>query len=87
MELVRSISLGFIYLLIIVISLYTQGAFESKTKKTNIDIKIPDVPELSEEQQLPVKDKTVDISHAKRIIMNKDHIKPEVIKKINITQL
>ena len=85
MELVRSISLGFIYLLIIVISLYTQGAFESKSKKTNMEI--PDVPELSEEQQLPVKDKTVDISHAKRIIMNKDHIKPEVIKKINITQL
>ena len=89
MKLIESISLVVIYLIIITVSIYIQFQSRNGNQTSNVsDEDIPsieDIPQL--EEQAVVKDKTTDISHAKRIILNKEFIKPEVIKKININQL
>jgi len=86
MTAIRTISLIAIYIAIISITLYINGAFGSN-KNAEIDVELPDVTEMQEVKSVEGVDKKTDISHAKLIILNKDYIKPVVLDKININQL
>lgn len=87
MKAIQTISLIVIYIVIISISLYIQGTFDSNKSNADIDVEIPANIEIEEVKQVDGVDKKTDISHAKLIILNKDYIKPAVLDKININQL
>jgi hypothetical protein len=87
MTAIRTISLIAIYIAIISIALYINGAFGSDNNTVEIDVELPDVTEIQEVKVAEGVDKKTDISHAKLIILNKDYIKPVVLDKININQL
>ena len=87
MKAIQTISLVVIYIVIISISLYIQGTFDSNKNTVDIDVAIPDNIEIEEVKYTDGVDKKTDISHAKLIILNKEYIKPAVLDKININQL